>query len=821
MAEPRKSNKSQSWEKLDVNQKRQEFWEQQDINPDKDFIKRGQRAARYRHYGKLLMANMDQDKLGNLTSGLTGSAKDRNKYADKYGKENEDFFIPSAKFKDYITNEDDLNDFLTLREEFESDKGISTDGTRTDKGAFGARSVATIFGGHKVTVDDPRGTRSYDIDYTKDGGYTNTLSNLEVDRYNPIYDRVAEMKDNPIVAPTDRTKVDSDLATKPKLVNGLDNTPLLDSTPLLGGAFNAADHMASLDTAKDFAPSLEATKNRIKPPKGRTKSPKKGGAAISGATMSGAGQLLGGAAGLIDSRTDGTSSVAEAVLTGAGSGAAAGAALGPIGATVGGVIGGAVSGISTSIKNKSITGAAKKASLEEQQARTLSTMQPAQNTQAPMYEFGTAAAEVSQPVEVEKDEVVLRKNSLGKFYIAADFGGGKTHEQGGEDYIMEKGDIVFPGNKRGRIKTLLSNNNHAGIESERMRLPRDVPQNEKLRFGNRGTDLEPGEIGVNIPSAYFDFMAVGKEAAIEEVEASTKAKATTTQAVRSAPGTKGAKADEAGTVLGEDDKDYVYNSPSWLTNSAAGAPRDEAPVFESAAKSVLDNASDGVKTSTDLANEASANKKKSISDSISEGMRYAPAITNIMKGMGKPETADRRFLSPDEYNYKDSSGYVRRESDVQKRVDSDNASRFSGGSAQMARAGKAMAGAAHSGRLQQINAHESARADQMEGHNVGVRNQTKQINLNLASKYDDMDAQNRSMIDSYFDQGVYDVGKIGSQIRKDKAMDKSQDIALNMLARDDFSYDSATESAMLDPVKAAALLKKIESEKAARARGRK
>jgi len=60
----------------------------------------------------------------------------------------------------------------------------------------------------------------------------------------------------------------------------------------------------------------------------------------------------------------------------------------------------------------------------------------------------------SKDIEVEKDEIVLRKigNSFKK---VADFKGGKSHIEGGEQYEASEGDIIIPGKERNKINLLL------------------------------------------------------------------------------------------------------------------------------------------------------------------------------------------------------------------------------------------------------------------------------------------------------------------------------------------------------------------------------
>ncbi|KKN15620.1 hypothetical protein LCGC14_0984260, partial [marine sediment metagenome] len=80
-------------------------------------------------------------------------------------------------------------------------------------------------------------------------------------------------------------------------------------------------------------------------------------------------------------------------------------------------------------------------------------------------------------IEVEKDEIVLRK--IGKTYKkVADFKGGKTHQQGGEDYMAVEGDVIIPRIKAAKAEFLIANRRWSALESMRQKLPTDTGKKE-------------------------------------------------------------------------------------------------------------------------------------------------------------------------------------------------------------------------------------------------------------------------------------------------------------------------------------------------------
>lgn len=102
-------------------------------------------------------------------------------------------------------------------------------------------------------------------------------------------------------------------------------------------------------------------------------------------------------------------------------------------------------------------------------------------TQANVYEDGTDGIANTKQVEVERDEVVMRKNANGGYSMVADFKGGKTHTQGGEPYVASEGEVIFPGKHRKKVMEMYNNGDNRGLETMRMRLPKD---NSTGKFAN-------------------------------------------------------------------------------------------------------------------------------------------------------------------------------------------------------------------------------------------------------------------------------------------------------------------------------------------------
>ena len=412
-----------------------------------------------------------------------------------------------------------------------------------------------------------------------------------------------------------------------------------------------------------------------------------------GSAATGAAQLAGGIVEATDTQKNGKKSMGGAALTGAASGAAIGSTVGPWGTLIGGVVGGAAGAISSTMANKKIDAKMEEQKLKAAQVASMAHFQPLKNTQAPMYSKGTAGAVNNKPVEVEKDEVILRKGTDGSFTKVADFKGGKTHEQGGEPYLLRAGDVIFPGKKRELINGYIAKNDAVSIDKERQKLPKEV-----------GTKAKEG----------VNYMKP-KDAKITS----------------------------------------LLPMPDSRAISLTANPEGTITPTPTTKKSNWWNATD-----------------------------YAQPAANIIRGMGVPEKTDRRYMSAEEIQYSDKSAGLRQEAMIADKVRRGNVST----SAQQNRANANISSAIKSRDLQNIGASENARADQMAAMNVGIRNQTKQQNLELANRYDDQDLQNKAVKDAYKDQGLFDLGRVAQQQRRDKALDKSQDIMLKSLASNNFQY---------------------------------
>lgn len=128
-------------------------------------------------------------------------------------------------------------------------------------------------------------------------------------------------------------------------------------------------------------------------------------------------------------------------------------------------------------------------------------------------------------IEVEKDEFILRpvQFATGAGYMkVGDFRGGDTHEEGGEPFMAQEGDVVTPGKDMQKISGMMDRDNKyitghklQEFEQYRQTLPEDAPRGTarkgirclklggRIKFQTGGeVQMEDTEYGFNSPNYY-------------------------------------------------------------------------------------------------------------------------------------------------------------------------------------------------------------------------------------------------------------------------------------------------------------------------------
>lgn len=95
-----------------------------------------------------------------------------------------------------------------------------------------------------------------------------------------------------------------------------------------------------------------------------------------------------------------------------------------------------------------------------------------------------------EKIEVEKDEMIFRKDPKnGRTMLVADFKGGQPHSKGGEDFLAQDGDVIYPGKMRDQIKSLVGQDGYVTdeetFEAYRQQLPEDN-ESQEMAMGTGG-----------------------------------------------------------------------------------------------------------------------------------------------------------------------------------------------------------------------------------------------------------------------------------------------------------------------------------------------
>jgi hypothetical protein len=172
---------------------------------------------------------------------------------------------------------------------------------------------------------------------------------------------------------------------------------------------------------------------------------------------------------------------------------------------------------------------------------------------------------------------------------------------------------------------------------------------------------------------------------------------------------------------------------------------------------------------------------KKIGGELSSLAAYAPAVYNIVKGLGSADKVARRYVRPQTMKYENMSQPQMSAIDEAFSAAMGSARNTSGGLMANFRANTEQAWADKIARKGQVHAQEVQRSDQIAGQNIGIRNQAKAQNVAMNQKADIMDAQAQAATDSFLAQGMADIANIGAVKRKDKAAKENQDYMLKMM----------------------------------------
>lgn len=173
--------------------------------------------------------------------------------------------------------------------------------------------------------------------------------------------------------------------------------------------------------------------------------------------------------------------------------------------------------------------------------------------------------------------------------------------------------------------------------------------------------------------------------------------------------------------------------------------------------------------------------------------KYANVAHNLIKGSEAPDRVQRRYHGFEDRKYVDRSDAMRDTVEQQA-----NATRRTLRGSGLSAGQKQNYGASISSKAEQqlntINTGEAQRADAINDQNYQRRQATQAINLDLANRYDEQDAQAKAATEDYTDKGISELAQrseIGEQTSYMKSADAAKE-ARDQKAIEGGTYDYGT-----------------------------
>lgn len=450
------------------------------------------------------------------------------------------------------------------------------------------------------------------------------------------------------------------------------------------------------------------------------------------------------------------------VLTSGLSGASAGSALGPYGALAGGAF-----GLAQGIFQKGEMDKANQEAVKHNQFvkanEAVEGVDPTY-TQRGQYALGTGEVDAHKPIEVEKDELVFRKVG-DKFRLKADFRKGKPHEKGGEDYLAQEGDIIFPGKQRGKVLAAYKQGQHTKLEGMRLHLPKDTNPQGEAALGLDSVDPRTGRY----TDAYNQNGAYG---------AATNALNRGTYLAPFDPANpyqgEGVNAYQA---PGQPKPSYYLNSQGispLQPNSPFGKGMGAAPQIPSTLAPIPQQTTYTLPASP----EAAVGMENTPSAGMGNALKYASVANNLIQGFSSPEKVNESYLTPTLMGYQDRSDPLRQQSRMAATAQAATARTTSGGNTGNLRANQQAAAVGDYTRRQGIDNAEQGRADRVQEYNTQERGRVKGVNLDLKNQYQDLNDRNRAARDNQRTAGFDQLTGVGNA-QEQEAYLRSRDTKLD------------------------------------------
>jgi hypothetical protein len=354
--------------------------------------------------------------------------------------------------------------------------------------------------------------------------------------------------------------------------------------------------------------------------------------------------------------------------------------------------------------------------------------------------FETQYKNGTKSIEVEKDELIFKKKG-NRYILKADFKGGDTHAQGGEDYVATEGDVIFPGKDRKKVLNAYRKGDTSSLESMRMKLPKDAPKAED------GLDFYSydNSYGYGVPAPYA-----------------------------------GVTNNEPISLSATNHKTIYQNDPSFDPIStglgtASKSNRTMTPVNTG----LTENGTlDSMETNT----PKSGNGMKGLSTAV----ELAPVIYNTVRAVTKPVKTERNYYKPNKYQYTDISAPARRASQEAFNVDKYNVNQTRGARGQIQSYLQQASNNKYK-RLSDIGNFEGGRKMDVYNKNTEQGNQAQLTNLGLRNQYNEQDAQNKARRNDFGATAATQVSSfaqnrqlMANQTKRDKALTANDEKRLKL-----------------------------------------
>lgn len=175
----------------------------------------------------------------------------------------------------------------------------------------------------------------------------------------------------------------------------------------------------------------------------------------------------------------------------------------------------------------------------------------------------------------------------------------------------------------------------------------------------------------------------------------------------------------------------------------------------------------------------SAIKDKVGRDSRGNPLKRANIFANLALGTSPAEQVTRRNFLPEEAKYRDLSHNARQANVENRNFQTRRGERQTSRSTSLGT--NAQVNAQYMRQAQEINEREAGRQYQTDMGNLGLRNQAKETNFNMAHRYDEQDAQNRAAKQKFLSQAAAETATLAQY---DEQRGYMMDLDAKKLAQD-------------------------------------